>query len=391
MNLNYLFSILLCFNIGNSFATTLLPNGTGSMSTPALSDPTPGGGTRILLETRCYGTNNRGTTNPLDPKSNVYIGLRIGQKAGSGSTSYILRFPGKLTKKGSNVSSGCFYRKTSFTEADKMERSFIRDHNKFMATTGCRANHMTIKMKSLGIAESDRHYLSVRSVQDFDDTAHDNAAQYYGYNGNMPGGKHIVKYVKGVDRYGNPEEFIHILTTYPGQDGFCGGYHSPLMLFFGDKRPKFVGSSPLLRSSGDKTYWPEKNHVGFFLAQLDPKNPKKGIYRANQLFGDGDYYSNGFSALTELDSNFDDVIDSKDKKFKDLVLWKDINSNGHSDKGELSSLKKNGVFKINLKYNDKYLLDFGRRATASGKGKFFYKKGKKTREGIVLDIFFNEK
>ena len=47
----------------------------------------------------------------------------------------------------------------------------------------------------------------------------------------------------------------------------CGGYYSPLMLFFGDKWPAFRGiQNRIVLGSSPVSYWPEKGAPGYFLA-----------------------------------------------------------------------------------------------------------------------------
>ena len=62
------------------------------------------------------------------------------------------------------------------------------------------------------------------------------------------------------------------------------------------------------------------------------------------------HFDHGFSALAQYDSNKDGKVDSADKIFKKLRIWRDKNSNGRSEKGELSTLDAIGIASLNLKY-----------------------------------------
>jgi VCBS repeat-containing protein len=62
----------------------------------------------------------------------------------------------------------------------------------------------------------------------------------------------------------------------------------------------------------------------------------------------GGLYSSGIAALASLDSNFDGVINADDTHFYDLKVWRDINVDGISDDGELSSLIDQGIASISL-------------------------------------------
>ncbi|NQY20305.1 MAG: hypothetical protein HRT40_03180, partial [Campylobacteraceae bacterium] len=78
------------------------------------------------------------------------------------------------------------------------------------------------------------------------------------------------------------------------------------------------------------------------------------INNSSELFGeetiknDGSKAKDGYEALRELDSNEDGVINSLDEKFNELKVWKDINSDGTTDEGELLSLKDSNISEISL-------------------------------------------
>ena len=73
--------------------------------------------------------------------------------------------------------------------------------------------------------------------------------------------------------------------------------------------------------------------------------------------------ANGFEALKDLDGNGDNVLDSNDAAFSTLRVWKDINSNGVTDAGELLTLAQAGVSSLNVGYSDA-----GADATADAQG-----------------------
>jgi hypothetical protein len=63
---------------------------------------------------------------------------------------------------------------------------------------------------------------------------------------------------------------------------------------------------------------------------------------------DGTRVADGYEALREYDSNADGVINADDKHFKELKVWKDKNSDGITDEGELVSLTEAGVSELSL-------------------------------------------
>ncbi len=56
--------------------------------------------------------------------------------------------------------------------------------------------------------------------------------------------------------------------------------------------------------------------------------------------------------LKAYDLNGDNAIDEKDEIFNKLKIWKGTNSNGITDKGELSSLADNNIKSIDLNYKE---------------------------------------
>jgi len=58
--------------------------------------------------------------------------------------------------------------------------------------------------------------------------------------------------------------------------------------------------------------------------------------------------SNGFQALSELDTNRDGKIDTNDFAFANLKVWQDADGDGYSTPDELKSLSDVGIKSINL-------------------------------------------
>ena len=109
----------------------------------------------------------------------------------------------------------------------------------------------------------------------------------------------------------------------------------------------------------EATAWIEKDDG---LLVLD-KNGNGKIDNGNELFGNhtisntiygytDEKATNGYEALKAYDLNNDNVIDEKDEIFNKLKIWKDKNSNGITDEGELSSLAHNNIKSIDLNYKE---------------------------------------
>ena len=181
-----------------------------------------------------------------------------------------------------------------------------------------------------------------------------------------------------------------INISFPGAEGFCGGYYSPLMIFFDEKRPLFsnVSSFPL-SPFNTKTYWPESKAPGYFLA-LD-KNGDGKIASADELFGsESGEYINGFEALATLDSNKDGIIDKKDEQFDSLLLWKDVNGDGQSQAGELSSIHSKNMEFFSLNYRSNTNQKVGARAELKERSVFSYRDSSGSqRYGKIIDVWFS--
>ena len=89
------------------------------------------------------------------------------------------------------------------------------------------------------------------------------------------------------------------------------------------------------------------------------RNKNGTIDNGGELFGvdtvksDGKKATDGFDALSDLDSNDDGVFDAKDTRFKDVRVWRDLNQDGVSQSKELSTLSANNIRSISLSKTSK--------------------------------------
>ncbi|WP_281544595.1 calcium-binding protein [Grimontia sp. SpTr1] len=75
-------------------------------------------------------------------------------------------------------------------------------------------------------------------------------------------------------------------------------------------------------------------------------NGNGSIDDITELFGDAN--QSGFEVLAEHDTNDDGVINASDAIYDELLVWQDLNRNGVTDEGELTTLTERGITEIRL-------------------------------------------
>lgn len=324
--------------------------------------------TQIKIHNSCYGTNLRNGANPVAPSA--IISANFDLDLGGKTHNIDIKYPGHVTSDQGMV---------SLNEADnspnKIDPGLLKTDLPD-AEAGIFGNVVYIKTKLLAslTVHSDGKISSaqtqISSPEFFQEvTGCGGPAVYgpYGYSKFTPTyacGKYMGKTGRltasiSAINISKDESMIDIYVAFPGQTGFCGGYFSPLMVFFDEERPRFTHQSSFPLNPTGKTAWPEANSPGWFLAY--DKNSDGKIAEHDQLFGNNIDIRNGFDALKKLDSNKDGFISAQDKEFKKLVLWRDINGDGISQKDELIPLAK-VIRKISLKYQSGVVRPIGKYA-----------------------------
>lgn len=137
------------------------------------------------------------------------------------------------------------------------------------------------------------------------------------------------------------ESYYNGTTIYKGQD--------PLVLDLDGDGIELTARSSVspsfdLNDDGfaEQTGWIGKDD-GLLARDL---NANGTIDNVGELFGDAT--TSGFTALAALDSNTDGVINVSDSNFADLRVWRDADSDGKTDAGELKTLAEAGIVSINL-------------------------------------------
>lgn len=293
---------------------------------------------RVILRASCFGTNLRSVANPLSPTSQVNMTLAMTRIDGTPAT-FKVTFP-------ANIVLG---------QAASEPRTVTVTGGAPGAQAAISGQTLMIKTPEV-IKEGQRLY-TLTSYSFIQEAAA--GGMYMGANGSLSAS---VGYSYSADN-----STLEISAAFPGQTGFCGGYFSPLMIFFSKDRPALNSKSDFkLRPEGESFYWPEGSENWALLA-ID-KNGNGKIDGGEELFGPDDKFLNGFEALAALDTNKDGKIDKKDKDFAKLKLWFDLNGDGKTDKDELRALSKKDIQSIGLKYTQDRLVSVGERGEFRERG-----------------------
>ncbi|AZZ36145.1 hypothetical protein CIK05_04830 [Bdellovibrio sp. qaytius] len=333
----------------------------------------------VRFRASCFRTNLRGVANPIAPNSTVIMSGKMTIDNGT-TQNFSVRFP----------ASAVLGTAAAATQTNSLS-GFTLPAGSVAAYSG---NTVTLKMPSsvvntvdpvtaeIHVAQQRFQVSNVSFTQEAGAT--DAKGQYcfigscsfYAYNGVLSSSAINVNQSSDGKTY-------DIETGFPGQEGYCGGFHSPLMVFLDKEIPKFDNVVDFNMNGSDKTYWPEKNHPGYFVALPN----KQGKVTSNEeLFGESDDYKNGFAKLAIYDLNKDGVIDSKDPVFKKLVLWKDKSGKGAYSKKDtipLASMVKS----INLKY-ESMIHAVSEKVEFRQKSTIVLKDPKKYPNAYIVDVWF---
>lgn len=339
----------------------------------------------------CFGTNLRGVSNPLALNGTVSAIVTY-QAADGGYKDYRVVFPSSAAYGGSSGSANVLSSQVLDASGNpvavweaKLSGNLIRAT---MRDTKTQSVDVTSSGTVYGKVEDVKAKSSLISGVRFEQTVSGSNGQYMGQSGALSANLNWYASENG--------KYITMYASFPGENKLCGGYYSPLMLSFDSegKPPTLSKNSDFLLDKdskkilkGSKNYsWPDfKDRQIYFLALDVNKNGK--IEGGHQLFGDINGYKSGFENLAIYDENKDGVIDKKDKIFDQLLLWRDVNEDGKSQKTEVFKLSDLGVESISLEYKDE-TRRVGDRGKILGPASFEYKdkKGEK-KKGYVWDVF----
>lgn len=343
----------------------------------------------LKLHLSCFGTNLRGVGNPISP--NAVITGNFALNVSGTNYSFFVKFPGELVAK-SGVLSGA---------VQPMAADYFGGPGNPIRSAGVFGNTIVLNTAMAGKISVDSNGTVHEPVQKgvsltsykFDQEATCVGPAVFGKIGHSahtptyPCGQYMGKTGVLATVFRNisvssDQSQVDMEFAFPGQTGFCGGYWSPLMVFLDDERPKFNTLSSFPLNSSGKTYWPEPESKGYFLA-ID-KNGNGLIDQKEELFGQNEGAENGFEVLRKHDSNKDGVIDAKDADFKKLLLWSDSNGDGVCEKAELIKASKM-IKSISLNYKKGDIVPIGRNAEARESSEVVLAKSKK--KAKIIDIW----
>lgn len=350
-------------------------------------------GMTVLVTNTCFGTNLRYVENPLSPQAVLNMSIKL--KDHGVEKTIQVKYPASVVLNG------------GIDDSRSIPASAINAPLGMTITGGIAGNVLKL---SIPIASSvsvdadgnivqssiDAEVTGISFDQIFDAEAAQGRGPYSGpyYSPGMKASGNRADY-RGYDgplsatlntSSSKDKKTYNVAAYFPGEWGFCGGYFSPLMVFFDGKLPKFTNRVDFPLNKTGKTMWPEKGAPGAFIV-FDRDGDGK-ITRADELFGSLEgKYKNGFEALREFDSNHDGVIDKNDKDFDKLMLWFDRNGDGVSQKGELVPLSSR-IKSISLKYDGSTVNAIGSQAEVRERSEFIFVEKGKEKKGQVIDLWF---
>ena len=160
------------------------------------------------------------------------------------------------------------------------------------------------------------------------------------------------------------------------RDGKAHGY-DPLILNLGGNGIETISVAAFSGSLFDHNNDGIRTATGWISADdgllVRDLNGNGLIDNGSELFGNntrlanGQNAAHGYAALSELDSNHDNLINQADELFSSLKVWQDINQDGISQANELFTLQALGIQSLNLEHQeDNKDLGNGNRLTHIG-------------------------
>ncbi|MGF0337137.1 calcium-binding protein, partial [Ectopseudomonas toyotomiensis] len=111
------------------------------------------------------------------------------------------------------------------------------------------------------------------------------------------------------------------------------------------------------------------------------------LFGENTLLANGQKARDGFEAMKAVDANGDGKLDAGDAVWSDLRVWRDLNSDGISQGGELFTLDELGIKSINTESDGKRL-NLGNNNHIDGFSTFEWEENRGGGTGVSGDVYF---
>ncbi len=380
-------SLVLALGLAQSAAGSDLTINGGEGAVNPLADMSVAGATQrtstnnytIRFRASCFGTNLRGVANPIAPNSTVIMNGKITIDNGA-EQAFKVRFPASAVL-GTSAAATQTSTLSGFT-LPSGSRAAYSGNTVTLNIPSAVTNSVNPVTAEINVAQQRFKVSNVTFEQEAGPQNNNGehcfggSCAYYAYTGLLSSS------AININQSSDGKTF-DIETGFPGQEGYCGGYHSPLMVFLDKEIPKFDNVVEFNMGANQRTYWPEKNHAGYFLAL---PNQQGKVLSSQELFGESGEHKNGFAKLAVHDLNKDGIIDSKDPIFKKLVLWKDKSGKGVYSKKDtvpLASMLKS----INLKYESQ-VRSVAEKVEFREKSTIVLKNPKKHPHAYIVDVWF---
>ncbi|WP_413561237.1 hypothetical protein [Bdellovibrio sp. HCB209] len=339
--------------------------------------------TTLDIYVSCFGTNLRAVPNPISEYSSLFAKVSYLTQSGGYKTLEV-KFPATATMK--TYSAGAAQNITSNTSVNGNTsvnlNASLRGNLIRVNLTEAKTIPVDVLATGTDFAKLEEFALKSEFLKNisFRQEVGTTPSQYMAFTGPVTAASQWYVSENG--------KTLTMLASFPGENKFCGGFFSPLVLNFDDDKLPIVDQTsyfPLFEGKPHKISWPSFKGETYLLT-FD-RNDNGKVDSGAELFGDINNFQDGFKNLAAYDSNKDGVIDSKDHLWPKLRLWRDKNHDGKSSPSEMKTLEQMGVQSISLQYENT-TQDLNRHAKVIGPGEFTYKNKKgEVKKGRVWDIF----
>ena len=171
-----------------------------------------------------------------------------------------------------------------------------------------------------------------------------------------------------LGRYGGGAGGSYVINATNALLSFSGGNGTtPLILDINHDSVRTLGTEAGVRyditGAGLQTSvgWssPEDGFLVRDINNDDLINDGTEMFGEATVLANGERAQDGFEALSDLDTNQDGLIDSQDEAFSSLAIWRDANTDGLTNAGELLTLAQHDIASLNLSYSESDRVDNG--------------------------------